>query len=454
VKPPEHPEPGEQLLLARVEQPVAPDDGVAHRLLPLGEVRPVPAQELEPVAEAREQVLGPQQLHPRRDQLDGERQAVQAAADLRHRLRVVLPDREAGTYGPRPLDEEAHGVVGAHLVEGAVAGEAQRVDRELVLALDVQDGAARDDDGEARAAPEELGHQRGGIGQLLEVVEDHERAAVAEEVPDHLEPPRVAAGAGGAADAEAERPHHGGRDQGRVLDRRERDEEGPSGEALAEAAGGLYGEPGLAHASGPRERDQADVLVRQPLRERRELVVPADHEARRRRDGTPHPRLHPLLLRLEALGQERHQVLGHELLELGGGGERLVRDHRLLLDAAQHRLQPGLHVGSGPLDVHEARHVLRQHELVLQAGDLHVGGDPPVLLPVHGEEHVALLQVGAVQAAGRMRPRGLLEQHGRELEGLDRALNGGSLLRQLAHRRADEHSEALVGGEDHARGPA
>ena len=53
------------------------------------------------------------------------------------------------------------------------------------------------------------------------------------------------------------------------------------------------------------------------------------------------------------------------------------------------------------LHVDELRHVARgEPVLVLEARDLLAGGDPAVLLPVDADEHVALLEVGAVQLRG------------------------------------------------------
>ena len=91
----------------RVEQVVAPFDRRAQRPLALGRVAGTARQDGERRVEPLEKPLGREQLRPRRGELDGEREAVEAAADLLHR-RVgsdLAPDR------PGALDEERGGLL-------------------------------------------------------------------------------------------------------------------------------------------------------------------------------------------------------------------------------------------------------------------------------------------------------------------------------------------------------
>src|SRR5262249_30415792 len=76
------------------------------------------------------------------------------------------------------------------------------------------------------------------------------------------------------------------------------------------------------------------------------------------------------------------------------------------------------------------------------------GGDPPVALPVDAEEHVALVEIGAVQIARRMSARPQLEQDGREPHVLDCVPGGGALVGQLLQRGADEDAHSLIGRTD------
>ena len=103
----------------------------------------------------------------------------------------------------------------------------------------------------------------------------------------------------------------------------------------------------------------------------------------------------------------------------------------------------------GRLDVDELRHRCRgQVVLVLEAGDLLVGGDPAVAVAVDADEDVGLGEVRAVQRAGRVRAGAELEHHRRQVEAFDRGAGGAPLVGELAQRRADEHPQPLVGRAD------
>ena len=124
-----------------------------------------------------------------------------------------------------------------------------------------------------------------------------------------------------------------------------------------------------------------------------------------------------------------------------------VRRVVVVADPLEQLVEPLLPVLAA-LEVDELRDVGREVPLVLEARHLLARGDPAVLLPVDADEDVALLEVGAVQLARRMRPRAELEHHRREGEPLDRGPRGAPLGRQLLQRRADEHAQALVGRPD------
>ena len=101
------------------------------------------------------------------------------------------------------------------------------------------------------------------------------------------------------------------------------------------------------------------------------------------------------------------------------------------------------------LDVDELRH-RRGGEvvLVLEARDLLVGRDPAVALAVDADEHVALLEVGAVELAGRMRAGAELEHDRRQAQPLDRGARRAALVGEFAQGRAHEHPDPLVGRAD------
>jgi hypothetical protein len=89
-------EAGEELLLVRIEQGVAPVDRRTQRLLPRSEIaRPSP-QQLQPALEPAEQLLGREQPAPGCGELEGERQTVETSANRRQHGFVACeigPDR-------------------------------------------------------------------------------------------------------------------------------------------------------------------------------------------------------------------------------------------------------------------------------------------------------------------------------------------------------------------------
>jgi hypothetical protein len=68
---------------------VAPLDRRAQGLLPRQRCPAAARQQPQPVVQPRRHLLGRQRRHPRRRQLDRQRDAVQPPADLRHRRRVL-----------------------------------------------------------------------------------------------------------------------------------------------------------------------------------------------------------------------------------------------------------------------------------------------------------------------------------------------------------------------------
>ena len=77
----------EQRLLPLEQQVVAPGDRVAQRPLALVGVLGAAGQQGQPLVEPAQERLRRERAHPRRGQLDRERQAVEPAADLRDGLR-------------------------------------------------------------------------------------------------------------------------------------------------------------------------------------------------------------------------------------------------------------------------------------------------------------------------------------------------------------------------------
>ena len=119
------------------------------------------------------------------------------------------------------------------------------------------------------------------------------------------------------------------------------------------------------------------------------------------------------------------------------------------LDAGD-ELGEALVAGVGVLDVDELGHPgVGEVVLVLEAGDVFFGSDPPVAGAVDADEHVALREVGPVEVPRRMRAGAQLEHHGRESQALDGRPHCFTFVSELAQGRAHEHPDPLVGCADH-----
>ena len=138
--------PREELPVLRAEQVVAPVDRRAERLLARRLVARPAGEQLEAPLEPGEQRLRREQLRARGRELDRERQAVEADADLGDRGRVRGRHGEVGLDRLRALDEERDRVVLRELLELRQVrrvGQAERRHLELVLAGEPERRAAR-----------------------------------------------------------------------------------------------------------------------------------------------------------------------------------------------------------------------------------------------------------------------------------------------------------------------
>ena len=158
---------GEQPLRRRVEQVVAPVDRAAQRLLAARDVARAGAEEVEPAREAVEDRGGGEDLAAGGGELDRQRQAVEARADLLDQPLVVLAEREPRVDGAgAALEQRDRGLGG------------ERAERQLVLGREPQRGAARDHDLRARRGGQQAADLARRVEQLLEVVDDDEQFAL------------------------------------------------------------------------------------------------------------------------------------------------------------------------------------------------------------------------------------------------------------------------------------
>ncbi len=124
-------------------------------------------QQPEPLIETITHLAGGHRRHPRGRQLDGQRDPVEAAADLHHRGRLAsVADREARRNVLRPFDEQGHrGRVDA-------CADVQRGHRPQPLVGDSESFAAGGHNlGRRRGREDGLDQIGGGIEHVFAVVE-------------------------------------------------------------------------------------------------------------------------------------------------------------------------------------------------------------------------------------------------------------------------------------------
>ncbi|HEY7296057.1 MAG TPA: hypothetical protein VH916_13515, partial [Dehalococcoidia bacterium] len=126
----------EERLFRLAQQAVAPGDRLAQGALAGRCVARATGEHIEAMVEPGTQRRGWQHPHPRGGQLDRERHAVEAAAHLRDRGRVLLGDLEVGLQRAGPLGEQTRCVGGRDLV-GRRIGTRRRQARHREDALTV-----------------------------------------------------------------------------------------------------------------------------------------------------------------------------------------------------------------------------------------------------------------------------------------------------------------------------
>ncbi len=211
---------------------------------------------------------------PARDELDRQRQAIEADTDLGHGARVRRGEGEVRPHRPGALDEQRDrsDVQERGRIEAReVSWQGEWWDGELLLAIDVQHAATRDQHREAGRRSEELLDQGARGQQMLEVVEDEQYL----EGPQMVLQDRVHRPGGVFTKAEGardRRPHERRIGEGRQID---------EVHAVAERTSHLRREPDreprLASPPGPRQGQQAGRP--QELERCRDLLAATD-EAR------------------------------------------------------------------------------------------------------------------------------------------------------------------------------
>jgi hypothetical protein len=142
---------------------VAPLDRGAQRALPLGGVALAAGKQRQALLQALEERRGRQDLHARSGKLDRQRQIVEPLADGGY----LAVGHEVALDGHGAREEQLDCVVAP-----------ERIHRVLVLAADAERLPAGGDELQVGALPQQLAELRRGGHEVLEVVEQHDEAAV------------------------------------------------------------------------------------------------------------------------------------------------------------------------------------------------------------------------------------------------------------------------------------
>ena len=308
---------------ASVEQAHAPLDGGPQGALALGQVHRTRSQRVERPRQPAQQRVGLEQPGAGGGQLDGQRQALQAPADLRHRRRVVLGEGEVVAHRAGPVDEQRHRRRRRQLLERHAAGlgrQRQRRHRVLPLGPQLQHRAAGGQDRHAGTAGQQLVEVAGGVDHLLQVVEDQQPPVVAELLDQGLQrrvrPRQVG----------ADRPGDAGQDQLGLGHRRQRDEHDARGEAVTQPvrrrrspAGSCRSHPARSASPAARRARSSTPATSSMARSRPTSDVAATGSGRGPRGAAAAPA--GGAGGGEPLAQQHREVVAHQPAELRGRAE-------------------------------------------------------------------------------------------------------------------------------------
>ena len=255
----EHGQPPEQHPFPIGQQGVRPIHRSAQRLLAAHCGARTAGQQPERIAQGAQDLVGRQRPNARSGQLDGQRQSVEATADLGDDLRVLRCHAELGLGAARAVTEQFQGVV----------GERQRGHPPAHLSGHPDRFTTGGEQRQGRAHPQQPGDDVGrGVQQVLAVVEEHQHLAVADEVRDHVH--RCLAGLVG----QTQRAGDGDGHQIRICDRCEVHVPDAVGVVRCHLGGYPHRQPRLARAARTGEGHQA--VVPECLLDRADLRPAAD----------------------------------------------------------------------------------------------------------------------------------------------------------------------------------
>ena len=237
----EHRHRAEQGLVGRAEQGVAPRDRVLQRAVSIVAARSA-GEVAQPVVETGEQSVDPEGRVAARGQLDGQRHAVQRAAQDADLTRV---DLRGAPGGRGPLQEQANRIA-------AVIAHRQAGDLVHPLVRRGEPDPARDDHVQRRTGRQQPLHAGAGGAENVLAVVQHQHAVTGAQRDRHRVDQRT-----------TRRLHHADRrgDRGdhhvRVGDPDQVDEPPSLAAGRGELPGDQPGQPGLADPTRPGDRDHS-----------------------------------------------------------------------------------------------------------------------------------------------------------------------------------------------------
>jgi hypothetical protein len=307
-----------------VEQFVGPTDGRVERSVTTGRGAIARGQEPQPLVEPTHDVGRSHPPHPGRGELYGQRDVVEALADLDDGGLVVVAQSDVSSHHLGPVHEQLDAV------DRPAACARQRGHRPDVFASHPQQrltGHHHRQDGRRLQHPvDDLGH----LGeQVLAVVDHHQGLAGAGPATQGVEH-RLSLAFG-----HAQRGEDGCRHQGPLLQRGEAHEPGPVFELGGDLGGDLEGQARLAHPARTGQRNEP--LARDAGGELFHLLGPADEA------GALHGQVPGQLVQ----GPKRWELAGAELPDKHGAAQV---PQAMLAQIAKH--QAGHELGRHPRDQH------------------------------------------------------------------------------------------------------
>jgi hypothetical protein len=384
----EHAEAPEEGAFGVVEEVVAPLDRAEQRLLSRDPRAVGAGEQLEALAEPPHDLVGRHRPDAGGGELDGERDAVEVTTD-RHDVGDVGVGHLEGVVGETgAVDEEPDRVVG-HGGTGFDVGLGQRQRRDPVdeLAGDAEALAAGREHVEVGTPGEQVAAESGdGVDDLFAVVEHDQHLLGADRLGERAQE-RLAADRGDPEPLGDLLDEHVGVADGAELGHAE-----PVGEVGHHLFGDADGEPGLAGAAGPRQRDHP--VLAHEVADVGDLAAAADEAGELDRERV-----------VGAFDGPQARVLGRQLgvadlVEVGGLGEAAQA-----VDAEVEQLDG---VGEGRSEPVDGR--LRHDDLV----GVRAGGDPGGTVDGAAE----------VVAVAQRRRAGVHPDPHREVEPVDRVAHG------------------------------